>query len=135
VFTPPTPTRPDKTVLSGRSRWCEMGFRCTQLHPLPRGTAAPNLDRCLLWSNGWIDQDGTWYEGRPRPRPHCVTWGPSSPAQKGAQPLFWAMSIVAKRSPISAIAEHLLRLDCVPVKFCLPPMTRQLSFSIAGNAL
>jgi len=29
-----------------------------------------------------MDQDATWYEGRPRPRPHCVTWGPSSPSQK-----------------------------------------------------
>ena len=29
---------------------------------------------------GWI-QDATWYEGRPRPKPHCVTWGPSSPLE------------------------------------------------------
>ena len=25
---------------------------------------------------GWIN--ATWYGGRPRPRPHCVRWGPSS---------------------------------------------------------
>jgi len=25
---------------------------------------------CLLWLNGWIDQDITWYGGRPRPRRH-----------------------------------------------------------------
>jgi len=31
-----------------------------------------------------MDQDATWYGDRPRPRPHCVRWGPSSP--KGAQP-------------------------------------------------
>jgi len=39
----------------------------------------------------WMDQDATWYGGRPRPRPHCVRWGLSSP-RKGAQqpppPLF-----------------------------------------------
>jgi len=25
----------------------------------------------VLWPNGWMDQDATWYEGRPRPWPHC----------------------------------------------------------------
>jgi len=24
----------------------------------------------VLWPNGWMDQDATWYEGRPRPRRH-----------------------------------------------------------------
>ena len=41
-----------------------------------------------LWPNGWMDQDATWYGGRPRPRPHCVTWEPSSlcpPPKKRAQ--------------------------------------------------
>jgi len=36
-------------------------------------------------TNGWMDQDATWYGGRPRPRWHCVRWGPSSPPRKGAQ--------------------------------------------------
>jgi len=26
-----------------------------------------------------MDQDVTWYAGRPRPRPHCARWGPSHP--------------------------------------------------------
>jgi len=30
-----------------------------------------------------MDQDATWYGGRPRPRRHCVRWGPSSPPKKG----------------------------------------------------
>jgi len=52
----------------------------------------------VLWPHGWMDQDETWHPGRPRPRPHCVTWGPSSPSRKGAQPPnFRPMSIVAKR--------------------------------------
>jgi len=50
--------------------------------PPPRGTA-PNFGPCLLWPYGRMDQDATSYEGRPRLRPHCVTWGPSSPSQKG----------------------------------------------------
>jgi len=33
------------------------------------------------WPNSWTD-----HAGRPRPWPHCVTWGPSSPSPKGAQP-------------------------------------------------
>jgi len=59
----------------------------------------PGCDICVhvLWPNGWMDQYETWYGGRPRSRPHCVRWGPSSPSRKGAhQPpplgrcLLWA---------------------------------------------
>ena len=35
---------------------------------------------CLLWPNGWMDQDATWCGGRPRLRRHCVRWGPTSSA-------------------------------------------------------
>jgi len=31
-----------------------------------------------------MDQDATWYGGRPRPKRYCVRWGPSSPPPKGA---------------------------------------------------
>ena len=37
------------------------------------GGGPPIFGSCLLWPNGWMDQDGNWYEGMPRPRPHCVT--------------------------------------------------------------
>ena len=37
----------------------------------------------LLWPNGWMDQDETWRAGRPRPGPHCVRRGPSSPSPNG----------------------------------------------------
>jgi len=47
--------------------------------PPKRGTAPSNFWPCLLWPNGWMDQDATWYGGRPRTRRHCVRWGPSSP--------------------------------------------------------
>jgi len=39
----------------------------------------PNQHQRLCPPPVWMDQDATWYEGRPRPRPHCVTWGPSAP--------------------------------------------------------
>ena len=35
-------------------------------------------------SRGLMDQDATWHGGRPRPRPHCVKWRPSSLPPKGA---------------------------------------------------
>ena len=41
----------------------------------------------VLCPNGWIDQDETWHAGRPRPSPHCIRWGPSSPSpKKGGAP-------------------------------------------------
>jgi len=45
---------------------------------------------CLLWPNGWMDQDATWYGGRPRPRQHCVRRGLNFPAKGGTAPLFSA---------------------------------------------
>ena len=45
--------------------------------PPKRGTA-PIFSPCPLWPKGWMDKDATWYESRPRPRSHCVRWGPSS---------------------------------------------------------
>ena len=60
------------------------------LHPLIHGP-------CLLWPNGWMDHDATWYGGRPQPSPHCVRWGPSSHSPKGCSlPNFRPISVVAK---------------------------------------
>jgi len=46
----------------------------------------PNLGPFLLWPNGWMHQDTTWYGGRPQPRGLCVRWGPSPLPKKGAEP-------------------------------------------------
>jgi len=54
-----------------------------------RGRSPSIFGPCLLRPNGWMDQDGTWRGGGPWSRPHCVTWGPSSP-QKGHSPQFSA---------------------------------------------
>ena len=60
-----------------------------------------------------MDRDATWYGSRPRSFDIVLDVGPSSPL-KGAQPAtFRPMSIVAKRSPISATAEHLYRSDLI----------------------
>jgi len=39
----------------------------TQLPPQKnKGAQPPIFGPCLLWSNGWMDQDITWCEGRPQ---------------------------------------------------------------------
>ena len=32
----------------------------------------PQFSAHVLWPNGWMDQDTTWYRGRPQPRRHYV---------------------------------------------------------------
>jgi len=67
-----------------------------------KGHSPSIVGPCLLWPNGWMDQDTTWYEGRAQPMSHCVRRGPSSPP-KGAHhsPSFRPMSIVATVAHLS----------------------------------
>jgi len=59
--------------------------------PSKKGNSPPNFWPCLLWPNSWMDPDATWYEGRPRPRPHCIRWETSnSPKGKPPPPQFSA---------------------------------------------
>jgi len=78
----------------GQGTLCSMGTQ-----PLPKkGAEPPVFGPCVLRPNGCMDQDATWYGGRPGPRQHCVRWEPSSPPQKGVEPPNCRpMSIVAKR--------------------------------------
>jgi len=58
---------------------------------------SPIFGPCLLWPNGWMDQD-TWQGGRPQPRRLCVRWRPSPSPENGAEPPnFRPTSVVAKR--------------------------------------
>jgi len=97
----------DETWYAGRSWLWPHCVRWGHSSPAPKGHSPPVFGPCLLWSNGWIDQDATLYIGRPWPRPHCVRWGPSSPAPSSLKMAQAPMSVVAKRSPIRATAEHL----------------------------
>jgi len=54
--------------------------------PPQKGAETQIFGPCLLWPNGCMYQDTTWYRGRLQPRRHCVVWEPSSPSPKGAQP-------------------------------------------------
>jgi len=76
--------------------------------PFPKKGRRPLISGpCLLWPNGWMDQDVTWHGGGPRSRPHCGRWRPSYPAKKGGRaPNFRPISIVAKR--LHASRCHLL---------------------------
>jgi len=78
--------------------------------PSPQKGHSPPLifSACLFWPNGWMDQDATWYRGRPQPRRHYVRWGPSSPTE-GATAVahFLAHIYVAKWLLIAATAELL----------------------------
>jgi len=71
-------------------------------HNVLDGDPAPTkiFGPCLLWPIGWMYQDATGYGDRPRPRRHCVRWGPRSPSpNRGgtAAPTFRPMSVEAKR--------------------------------------
>jgi len=43
----------------------------------------PIFGPSLLWPNGWMHQDATWYGGRPQATRVCVRWGPGPLPQKG----------------------------------------------------
>jgi len=65
--------------------------------PSPKRDGAPVFGPLLFCPNGYMDQDATWYAGRPRSTRHCVRWGPRSPSRKGTAPNFRSLSVVAKR--------------------------------------
>jgi len=72
----------------------------------------------VLLLNGCMDQDATRHGGRPRPRRHCVRWDPAPCMEMGtAAPTFRPMSVVAKRSPISATTELLYHSALTIQKF------------------
>ena len=60
--------------------------RCTpeqKAHPPP-----PSFGPCLLWPNGWVDEDATWYGSSPHPRPHCIREGASAARNGHRAPIF-----------------------------------------------
>jgi len=40
--------------------------------PTKNGAQPPIFGPCVLWPNGWMGQDATWYGGRPGLRRYCV---------------------------------------------------------------
>jgi len=61
--------------------------------PRPKKGAEPLIfGPFLLWPNGCMYQNTTWYRGRAHPRRHGVRCGPSSPSPKGTQPRIFGRS-------------------------------------------
>ena len=89
----------------GQATLCSMGTQLPQeqrahhLHPV--------FGPCLLWQNGWMDKDATWYGSRPRPRPHCIRRGPSSARNGHRAPHLFGPCLLWPRSPMWATAELL----------------------------
>ena len=86
-------------------------FDGTQLRPEQWHTHYhPVFGPRLLWPNGWMDEDATWYGSRPRLRPHCIRRG-SSAARNGhsSPPHLFGPCLLWPRSPISATAELLYK--------------------------
>jgi len=54
--------------------------------PLLQRGIAPNFRPMSVVAKRLSDQDATWHGGRPRPKPHCLRWGPSCYSPKGTQP-------------------------------------------------
>jgi len=92
--------QPRDFVLDGDPAPSQKGGRTRGL-----GAPPPIFGPCLLWPNGWMDQDATWRGTRLLSNPHCarwehryasaqglcVRWGPSPPFPKrrrspGAEP-------------------------------------------------
>ena len=47
----------------------------------------PMFGPCLLWPNGWMDQDGTWHRGMGLGPGYIVLdWDPAPLPKKGAEP-------------------------------------------------
>jgi len=118
IWTP----RPNLTLIFGRS---------LQLNSPPYATGPlPCLSVCnvaVSWPNGWMDQDATWYGGRPRPRWHCVRWGvgdSAPPTLRGtAAPHFLAHvccgQVVAHLSNCWALVHVSCLLWCMLVYYCM----------------
>jgi len=63
----------------------------------------------VLWPNGWMDQDTTWYGGRPR-LSDIVLAGDPAPHRKGHNSPHFTAHFALARSPISTTVELLLLL-------------------------
>jgi len=84
----------DSDMSAGEMFWCSFWATvCKTVRPMLLDHCPVSLSVCdvgVLWPDGWMDQDETWHEGRPRPWQHSVRWGPNSPPRSGHSPQFSA---------------------------------------------
>ena len=97
-------------------RWCaffpEGIYTSEKRHTHPQPIFGP----CLLWPNGWMDEDATWYRSRPRLRPHYIRRGPSYPRKGHSCPLFSAHVYCGHGRPSQLLlssCQHLTYPTCI----------------------
>jgi len=61
--------------------------------PKGGGALSPIFGPFLLWPNGWMHQDTTWYDCRPQPRGLYVRWR-HSPSPKRGPPQFFGSCLL-----------------------------------------
>jgi len=77
----------DETWHAGRPRSWPHCVRWGPSSTTPKRGRSPQFSVCLLWPNGWMDQDGTWYGGIGLGLGDFVFDGdPAPPPGKRAQP-------------------------------------------------
>jgi len=55
----------DATWCGGRPRPRPHSARWGPSSPSAKGVQSPIFGPCILWPNGWMDQDGTWHGSGP----------------------------------------------------------------------
>jgi len=96
---------------------CDIVFDVDPAPPRKRAHQTPlNFGPCLLWPNGWMDEDAAWYGSRPRPRPHCTRRSRSSLERGTAAPLFsarllWPWSPIWLSSCLVLPTSHRLNIN------------------------
>jgi len=89
----------------------------------PKGAQPPNFQPtiCLLWPNGSMDQDATWYGGRPRPG-HIVSDGDAASPIRAQPPILCPRLLWLNGSPsqllLSTCSNHESSAQCKLLKFC-----------------
>ena len=69
----------------------------------------PIFGSCLLWPNGWIDEDAAWYGSKDLGPGHIVIDWVTAPAKGVQQPPIFGPPLLWPRSPISPTAELLFQ--------------------------
>jgi len=87
----------------------------------PKGAQPPIFGPYLLRPNGWMDQDATWYEGRPQPWPHWVRWGLVPRPKRGHSPppIFIPYLLWPNGRPSQLLLSTYCMYVCLGLAFCV----------------
>ena len=86
--------------------------------PQKRADPSPIFGPFLLWPNGCMHQNTTWYGAMPRPRRLCVRWRPCPPPPKGHSPLKFSAHICCSKMAASIKMSLGMELGIGPGTLC-----------------